>query len=913
MSFLFNLIIQPLIMIYDVVFSMLFGMLENTAAAIFALSIVINLMVLPLYRKADLMQQEQHEKTLKMKKWVDHIRKTFHGDKRFMILSAYYRIEGYSPFSTLKEAGPLMLQVPFFIAAYRYISSIPMLSGASFGPVRNLVEPDGLITVAGLTVNALPVIMTLINCISGFIYSKGMMLRQKIQIFGISLVFLIVLYNSPSGLLLYWIMNNLFSLFKNLYFRKYVKYGDHIRVISSFILIVIIITEMALLNINDGSDVFIAEIILACVIVNLVITAMKIKQVKPLRIMERFSSVFAEWDRKTLIAHIILPELCLVILLGFYIPSSVISSSPLEFINKNDGSFQSDLLIYPAVVYAGLILIWTTVMILAREGRKQRLMILVLWAALGVGLFNQFLAPAKMDTLYSDMTFDGKLEFSLISIILNLIIGAIAAGAMIIITLITRKMYKHIAVVICFALFSLFVVNIFKINGEVGSATIMINENVSQETPINLSRNGKNVVVMMLDRAIGSYVPYIFDEKPELKESFKGFVHYPNTVSFGIKTNYGSPALFGGYEYTPYEMNKRDGELLKDKHNEALRIMPVLFMNEGYQVTVCDPPYANYQEIPDLSIYDDYPKIRSYNLTGKYTEKLSLDIRGNADVRQKHNFLFYSLFRTAPVFLRNIIYDDGHYFSVNIGSSSYYSTAMLDTYSVLWNLTDITSVYESEKGSFLMMQNSTTHNPTVLNPPDYEIDGTAYNRSFKYKDLVCDGRVMKIENNRQWAHYCINVATYKALAKWLDHLKEEGVYDNTRIIFVADHGYYLSQFQDFIHPDGLDAESFNPLLMVKDFNSNGEFTSDNSFMTNADVAFLATAGVVKEPRNPFTGNLIDDHLKKQGPVIVTDSYNWMVSANNGTTYDLDGGKWWLVHDSIFDMRNWTLMNGEDAA
>ena len=139
------------------------------------------------------------------------------------------------------------------------------------------------------------------------------------------------------------------------------------------------------------------------------------------------------------------------------------------------------------------------------------------------------------------------------------------------------------------------------------------------------------------------------------------------------------------------------------------------------------------------------------------------------------------------------------------------------------------------------------------------------------------------------------------------------MYDNTRIILVADHGYYIAQFPDLIHPSGLDVESFNPLLMVKDFNSTADFSSDNTFMTNADVAMLATKGTIKEPKNPFTGVPIDDSLKQKGPVIVTDSFNWMVSENNGTTFDLKKGKWWLVHDSIFDMNNWTVMNEEDAA
>ena len=123
------------------------------------------------------------------------------------------------------------------------------------------------------------------------------------------------------------------------------------------------------------------------------------------------------------------------------------------------------------------------------------------------------------------------------------------------------------------------------------------------------SPQGKNVVVIMLDRAVNGFIPYIMNEKPELKAQFDGFTYYPNTLSYGYHTNIAAPALFGGYEYTPEGMAERPEVSLKEKHNEALKVMPLNFLREGYEVTVCDAPYANYQWIPDLSIYDDYPEI----------------------------------------------------------------------------------------------------------------------------------------------------------------------------------------------------------------------------------------------------------------------------------------------------------------
>ena len=63
---------------------------------------------------------------------------------------------------------------------------------------------------------------------------------------------------------------------------------------------------------------------------------------------------------------------------------------------------------------------------------------------------------------------------------------------------------------------------------------------------LSLSKNGKNVVVVMLDRAMGEYVPYIFNEKPELKEKFSGFTYYNNVISHGGHTIFGAPSIFGG-------------------------------------------------------------------------------------------------------------------------------------------------------------------------------------------------------------------------------------------------------------------------------------------------------------------------------------------------------------------------------
>lgn len=114
-----NLFIGPLKLLFEFIFQMAnrFG---NPGISIIALSVSMNFLVLPLYQKANLIQKKQREKEKEMEHWVKHIRKTFYGDERFMLLQTYYRQNNYSPFSALKGLLPLLLQIPFFIAAYQF-------------------------------------------------------------------------------------------------------------------------------------------------------------------------------------------------------------------------------------------------------------------------------------------------------------------------------------------------------------------------------------------------------------------------------------------------------------------------------------------------------------------------------------------------------------------------------------------------------------------------------------------------------------------------------------------------------------------------------------------------------------------------------------------------------------------------
>jgi len=420
----------------------------------------------------------------------------------------------------------------------------------------------------------------------------------------------------------------------------------------------------------------------------------------------------------------------------------------------------------------------------------------------------------------------------------------------------------------------------------------------------------------------------LVNEKPELRRALGGFTYYPNTFSFGTSTNYGSPGLYGGYEYTPEAMNARSDKTLGEKHDEALKLMPVLFDEAGYEVTVCDPTFAGYTWIPDLGVFDDHPDIHTYVTNGRYqVEGLENYSRtAQAEASYRRNLFCYALFKAAPTVLQPTLYNGGDYNAANafalsqtregLSKSTGVDGTFMDTYAVLDNLPQITDITDTDQGTFLMMSNDTAHTPTLLSEPDYvpalNVDNTAFDAAHEVR-ADAQGKPATLGNDSQMTHYHVNMAALLKLGEWFDYLREQGVYDNTRIVIVSDHAWTLGQNEDLIKEidssqrvgeSRCDLSAFNCMLLVKDFDSKA-FKTDDKLMSNADTPTLALEGIVDDPINPFTGNKVE-RIEKDGVehhVVVATYYNPL--DNNGNVFK--EGDWFSVHDNVLDGDNWKYL------
>lgn len=904
-----SILFQPLQLIFEILYMLANRIIDNPGLSIIALSLMMNILVLPLYMRADALQEEEKQTEARMHKTVAHIKKHFKGDEKMMMLQTCYRQNNYKPTDVLKSASSLLLEIPFFIAAYRFLSGLSLLEGVKFGPIADLSQPDALITIGSFSINLLPIIMTAVNLVSCIIFTKDSPLKTKIQLYAMAVFFLFFLYTSPSGLVFYWTLNNIFSLVKTIFY-KLKNPGKVLKIITSAAGAAIFIYGMFFYG-NLTARRAALFVILG---VGLQIPALWkfIAKILPKKSAE---TVPVPNTKSFVIGGIFLS-----VLTGMIIPSSVIKSSPQEFVDLTYYLNPIWYIVSATCLAIGLFVLWFGVFYRLAEDKTKVLFEKIVWILCGVFTIDYMAFGNHLGILSTSLQFENGLSFSVAEQLINIgVIIAVAVGFWFIFKYLRK--YTTIVTSICvIALVAMSVFNMAVISrsvSEISDKATSDGTNVS----ISLSKDEDNVIVIMLDRAMGEYIPYIMNEKPELKEQFDGFTYYPNMISHGGSTNFATPSLFGGYEYTPTELNSRKNQSLEEKQNEALKVMPTLFSNEGMDVTVVNPVYAGYQFIPDLSVFDDIENTTAYRTAGAFIDS---DSKAEALENNMRNFFCYGIMKSIPLTAQTVLYENGHYCSdkhtdtvvyniqtienAHVGSG--YDKTFMDAFNVLKALPELTEITKG-KGNFLMMSNDATHEPALLQEPDYvpaeHVDNTVFDAENEDR-FTLDGVSLLMKYPSQLSSYQVNMAALMQLGNWFDYLRENGVYDNTKIIVCSDHGSSLVHLKgyyiDSVKNDWTNTERYMSLLLVKDFNATG-FETDETFMTGADVPSIALSGTVKNPVNPFTGKAINTDEKSAHPQYIIASGDWDIEVNNGNTFL--PASWYSIQDDIRVQSNWKFI------
>ncbi len=198
-----------------------YKIIPNYGVSIIILSIFIKLVFWPITRKS-------YDSTAKMAALapkVEELKKKYPDRAKAQQLNqemaALYKREKVSP---LGGCLPMLIQMPIFIAFYGVLSKYFALRGAPFfGWISDLSEPDSIINFGSFTVpiigwNDLRV-LPIIYIGTQLLTSKMMQtatttstMNMKLMQYALPIFFFFILYNAPSGLLIYWTLTNVLTV-----------------------------------------------------------------------------------------------------------------------------------------------------------------------------------------------------------------------------------------------------------------------------------------------------------------------------------------------------------------------------------------------------------------------------------------------------------------------------------------------------------------------------------------------------------------------------------------------------------------------------------------------------------------------------------------------------------------------------
>jgi YidC/Oxa1 family membrane protein insertase len=211
-------------------FLMLFyRVIPNYGVAIILLTVLVKALFFPLTKKGS-------ESTLRMQVLSPKIKEIQekHKDnpqKMNAEMAELYKKEGYNP---LSGCLPMLLQIPIFFAMYSLFNNHFDLRGAMFIPgwIPDLSLPESVWNFAPFR---LPILGWSDIRILPFVYVGSQLLygkitqtpdqqgnsQMKIMLYAMPVVFFFVLYDVPSGLLVYWIMSNVLTMVQQVAINKY--------------------------------------------------------------------------------------------------------------------------------------------------------------------------------------------------------------------------------------------------------------------------------------------------------------------------------------------------------------------------------------------------------------------------------------------------------------------------------------------------------------------------------------------------------------------------------------------------------------------------------------------------------------------------------------------------------------------
>ncbi|GAB4371919.1 MAG: hypothetical protein Kow0062_07880 [Acidobacteriota bacterium] len=203
----------------------LYGLIGNWGLAIIAITVLIRALFIPLTHKSMVSMRRTQEQTAKLQPKIRKIREKYR-DKRDMAsrqkmneeIMALYKREGINPMASLSGCLPLLIQLPVLWAMFSLLRVVIELRGAPFVLwIRDLSAPDPTFVtpiLMGVTMFAQQ-LMTMART-----DDPQQKSQQRMMLF-MPLMFTWFFLWAPSGLVIYWLTNNVLGIAQQLFVNRH--------------------------------------------------------------------------------------------------------------------------------------------------------------------------------------------------------------------------------------------------------------------------------------------------------------------------------------------------------------------------------------------------------------------------------------------------------------------------------------------------------------------------------------------------------------------------------------------------------------------------------------------------------------------------------------------------------------------
>lgn len=207
-----------------------YKIIPNYGISIILLTILVKLLMFPLTRKGSESTIRMQELSPKIKEIQEKYKDN--PNKMNAEMAELYKKEGYNP---LAGCLPMLLQIPIFFAMYNLFNNHFDLRGAMFIPgwIPDLSLPETLFSFAPYKIPILNWsdirLLPFLYLFSQLLYGRVTQTpdqrnnsQMKMMLYVMPIMFFFILYNVPSGLLVYWIMSNLLTLVQQKIINGYI-------------------------------------------------------------------------------------------------------------------------------------------------------------------------------------------------------------------------------------------------------------------------------------------------------------------------------------------------------------------------------------------------------------------------------------------------------------------------------------------------------------------------------------------------------------------------------------------------------------------------------------------------------------------------------------------------------------------